>query len=251
MGVHDVGRSLLVRCLLRRGLGAFALLAALCTLVSAQETWPNRPIKLVVPLTAGGGVDMMARITAQHLSDQLGQRVLVENQGGAGGTIAANMVAHSRPDGYTLIFQSVSSAVVNAYVYKNLQYDPIKDLIPVTLAGRFPLVLVANPDLPAKDMGELIRLLKANPGKYKCSVARSGNHNAGDRRIVAGRTNGVRNLVESEFPARIEGVRPVDRNPGNLIDDFKQDVLVFRVFFCFGHLSIFRSMRKLKGQVRI
>jgi tripartite-type tricarboxylate transporter receptor subunit TctC len=182
MGVHDVVRSLLVRCLLRRGLGAFALLAALCTLVSAQETWPNRPIKLVVPLTAGGGVDMMARITAQHLSDQLGQRVLVENQGGAGGTIAANMVAHSRPDGYTLIFQSVSSAVVNAYVYKNLQYDPIKDLIPVTLAGRFPLVLVANPDLPAKDMGELIRLLKANPGKYSYGSSGVGTmpHLAGE-----------------------------------------------------------------------
>src|SRR5262245_48864565 len=86
--------------------------------------------------------------------------------GRGGGTIAANMVARARPDGYTLIFQSVSSAVVNALVYKNLPYDPVKDLIPVTLAGRFPLVLIANPDVPAKDLGELIALLKANPGKY-------------------------------------------------------------------------------------
>ena len=87
-----------------RFVGALALVGVCCTLASAQEAWPSRPIKLVVPLTAGGGVDMMARLTAKHLSDQLGQQVVVENQGGAGGTIAANMVARSRPDGYTLIF---------------------------------------------------------------------------------------------------------------------------------------------------
>jgi tripartite-type tricarboxylate transporter receptor subunit TctC len=167
-------------------LGALALLAGLCCAVcdpaSAQETWPSRPIKLVVPLTAGGGVDMMARLTAQHLGDQLGQQVVVENQGGAGGTIAANMVAHARPDGYTLIFQSVSSAVVNAHVYKNLQYDPIKDLIPVTLAGSFPLVLVTTPELPAQNLGELIRLLKANPGKYSYGSSGVGTmpHLAGE-----------------------------------------------------------------------
>ena len=125
---------------------------------------------------------MMARLTAQHLSDQLGQRVVVVNQPGAGGTIAANMVAHSEPDGYTLIFQSVSSAVVNALVYKNLHYDPIKDLIPVTLAGSFPLVLLADPDLPAKNLGELIRLLKANPGKYSYGSSGVGTmpHLAGE-----------------------------------------------------------------------
>ncbi len=167
---------------LRRCLGALACLVSLCGSSPAQDSWPNRPIKLVVPLTAGGGVDMTARLTAQHLSDQLGQQVVVENQGGAGGTIAAHMVARSRPDGYTLIFQSVSSAVVNALVYKNLQYDPIKDLIPVTLAGRFPLVLVVNPDLPAKDLGELIRLLKANPGKYSYGSSGVGTmpHLAGE-----------------------------------------------------------------------
>jgi tripartite-type tricarboxylate transporter receptor subunit TctC len=154
------------RRLLPRYLGALALTVAACGALPAQETWPSRPIKLVVPLTAGGGVDMMARLTAQHLSDQLGQQVVVENQGGAGGTIAANAVARARPDGYTLIFQSVSSAVINALVYKNLPYDPVKDLIPVTLAVSFPLIVVVNPDLPAKDFGALITLLKANPGKY-------------------------------------------------------------------------------------
>jgi len=86
------------RNFLARLLGVLAYLAA-CGNAPAQESWPNRPIKLVVPLTAGGGVDMMARLTAQHLSDQLGQQVVVENQGGAGGTIAANVVAHAKPDG--------------------------------------------------------------------------------------------------------------------------------------------------------
>ena len=175
-------RSLLARCFLSRCFGALALIAAASGSLSAQEAWPNRPVKLIVPLTAGGGVDMMARLTAQHLSDQLGQQVVVENQGGAGGTIAANAVARARPDGYTLIFQSVSSAVVNALVYKNLPYDPIKDLIPVTLAGSFPLVLVTNPELPAKDLGELIALLKANPGKYSYGSSGVGTmpHLAGE-----------------------------------------------------------------------
>src|SRR5262245_11505110 len=132
------------RRLLPRYLGALALIVAASAASWAQDAWPNRPIKLMVPLTAGGGVDMMARVTAQHLGDQLGQQVVVENQGGAGGTIAANAVARARPDGYTLIFQSVSSAVVNALVYKNLPYDPVQDLIPVTLAGRFPLALTSN-----------------------------------------------------------------------------------------------------------
>jgi tripartite-type tricarboxylate transporter receptor subunit TctC len=165
-----------------RCLGTLALVVASGGLASAQDSWPSRPIKLVVPLTAGGGVDMMARLTAQHLSGQLGQQVVVENQGGAGGTIAANMVARSRPDGYTLIFQSVSAAVVNALVYANLPYDPIKDLIPVTLAGTFPLVLVANPDVPAKDLGGLIALLKANPGKYSYGSSGVGTmpHLAGE-----------------------------------------------------------------------
>ena len=163
-------------------LGALALLAAACGPASAQEAWPSRPIKLVVPLTAGGGVDMTARLTAKHLSDQLGQQVVVENQGGAGGTIAAGMVARSRGDGYTLIYQSVSSAVVNALVYKNLQYDPIKDSTPVTLAVTFPLIVVVNPELPAKDLRELIALLKANPGKYSYGSSGVGTmpHLAGE-----------------------------------------------------------------------
>src|SRR5262245_57472613 len=166
----------------RRCIGVLALLAALSGAAAAQDPWPSRPIRLVVPLTAGGGVDMMARLTAQHLSAQLGQQVVVENQGGAGGTIAANMVARAQPDGHTLIFQSVSASVVNALVYKNLPYDPVQDLIPVTLAGSFPLVLIVNPDVPAKDLPALVRLLKENPGKYSYGSSGVGTmpHLAGE-----------------------------------------------------------------------
>ena len=171
----------------RRGILALlaALGAALPLSAPAQETpsvWPSRPIRLVVPLTAGGGVDMMARLTAQHLAAQLGQQVVVENQGGAGGTLAANAVARSRPDGHTLIFQSVSAAVVNALVYKSLPYDPIKDLMPVTLAVRFPLVLVAHPDVPARNLAELVTLLKTSPGKYSYGSSGVGTmpHLAGE-----------------------------------------------------------------------
>ena len=165
-----------------RGLALLAALAAASLPAAAQEAWPTKPIRMLVPLAAGGGVDMMARLTAQHLSDQLGQQVVVENQGGAGGTIASNQVAHARPDGYTLIFQSVSSAVVNAHVYKSLPYDPLKDLVPVTLAASFPLVLVVTPELPAKTLGELIALLKANPGKYSYGSSGVGTmpHLAGE-----------------------------------------------------------------------
>src|ERR1039458_8242837 len=105
-------------------------LGGLATLVAATgpavaESWRTRPIRFIVPLAAGGGVDLMARILAGRLGDALNTQIIVENQGGAGGTIAAGIVARATPDGYTFIFQSVSSAVINALVYKQLPYDPV------------------------------------------------------------------------------------------------------------------------------
>lgn len=164
-----------------RFFGALALFLALMPSF-AQSNYPAKPIRFVVPLAAGGGVDLMARITAQRLSEQLGQQVLIVNQGGAGGTIAAAAVAQSAPDGYTFLFQSMSSAVVNAVVYTNLKYDPVNDFSPVTLVARFPLVLVVNPEIPAKDLKEFIALLKANPGKYSYGSSGVGTivHLAGE-----------------------------------------------------------------------
>ena len=160
------------------GLAALALSAS----PAFGQAWPQKPIRFVVPLAAGGGVDMMARILAERLGEALGQRIIVENQGGAGGTIAAAGVARSEPDGYTFIFQSVSSAVINALVYKNLSYDPVGDFAPVTLFTRFPLVAATNVEIPAKDLKEFIALLKANPDKYSYGSSGVGTvtHVAGE-----------------------------------------------------------------------
>lgn len=144
---------------------------------SAQGSgnYPDRPIKLVVPFAAGGGIDQTARIVAQRMSEELGQQVVIENQGGGGGTIASSNVARAIPDGYTLIYHSVSSAVVNGVVYKNLNYDPVNGFAPVSLATRFPLVLIVNPKVPAKTLPEFIALLKKEPNKLNYGSSGPGS----------------------------------------------------------------------------
>jgi tripartite-type tricarboxylate transporter receptor subunit TctC len=132
---------------------------------AAQDGYPAKPIKLIVPLAAGGGIDFTARATAQKLSEVVGQQVVVENQGGGGGTIGVNAVARAAPDGYTLLYHSVSG-VVSAAVGKDLPYDWLRDLAPVSLVTRFAPVLIINPSVPANDLKEFIALAKANPGKF-------------------------------------------------------------------------------------
>jgi tripartite-type tricarboxylate transporter receptor subunit TctC len=141
---------------------------------AAQDTYPAKPIRLIVPLAAGGGIDFTARTTAQKLSDVLGQQVVVENQGGAGGTLGINAVARAAPDGYTLLYHSVSGAV-SAAVGKDLPYDWLRDLAPVSLVTRFAPVLIINPSLPAGDLKEFIALAKANPGKFSYGSSGAGS----------------------------------------------------------------------------
>src|SRR5262249_40916844 len=147
---------------------ATLVLLALCATIApsaAQESYPSKPIKLIVPLAAGGGIDFTARLTAQKLSDVLGQQVVVENQGGAGGTLGVNAVARAAPDGYTLLYHSVSG-VVSAAVGKDLPYDWLRDLAPVSLVTRFAPVLIISLAVPANDLKGFIALAKANPGKF-------------------------------------------------------------------------------------
>ena len=139
-------------------------LAGIAT-TAADETWPTRAIKVIVPVAAGGGVDTMARIMAEPLGQRLRQGVVVENMGGAGGVIATNTVAKAEPDGYTFLFDTPGQAA-GPFVHKHLAYDPIKDFAAVSLVARFPLVLVINPKVPAQNLAEFVALLKANPGKY-------------------------------------------------------------------------------------
>lgn len=146
------------------------------------DAFPSQPIKLVVPFSAGGGIDMMARIAAEKMSEYLGQNVIVQNQGGGGGVVASRSVVQAEPNGYTLIFHSVSSAVVNATVRNDLGYDPVKDFVPVSLVSQFPLVMIVNPDTPAETLPQFIDLLKKNPETYSygSSGVGSGIHLAGE-----------------------------------------------------------------------
>ena len=152
---------------------ACAAIAVSVRPAAAQSDYPSKPIKFVVPFAAGGGIDFTARATAQKLSEVIGQQVIVENQGGGGGTIATNSVVRAAPDGYTLLYHS-TTGVVSSVVGKDLAYDWLRDLAPVSLVTRFAPVLIINPSLPAKDLKEFIALAKANPGKYSYGSSGAG-----------------------------------------------------------------------------
>lgn len=151
----------------------FAALAASALVGPAfAQTYPDRTITMVVPFAAGGSTDLVARILAQKLTEQLGQSVVVENRAGAGGNIGAAAVAKAAPDGYTVLYGTISTHTLNPLMAKKSAYDPIKDFEPIALIGNIPNVLVVNPSVPAKNVQELIALAKASPNKY--SYASSG-----------------------------------------------------------------------------
>jgi tripartite-type tricarboxylate transporter receptor subunit TctC len=148
---------------------AFASLAG----VSHAQAWPSKPIRWIVPFAPGGTTDILARTIAEKLTPALGKPVIVENNPGAGGSVGATQTAKAAPDGYTIMGGTISTHAINASLYKKLPYDPVKDFVPITLIARVPNLLVVNPEVPAKNVKELIALLKANPGKY--TFASSGN----------------------------------------------------------------------------
>jgi tripartite-type tricarboxylate transporter receptor subunit TctC len=145
-------------------LAAVGALLALAAPIRAAD-YPTRPITLVVAFTPGGPSDIIARIVGKKLETLLGQTVVVENRPGAGGNIAAEVVAHSTPDGYTLLMGNNSILATNAALYKHLTYDPEKDFAPISLIGSQANILVVNPSVPAHSLKELIALCKASPGK--------------------------------------------------------------------------------------
>jgi tripartite-type tricarboxylate transporter receptor subunit TctC len=148
-----------------------AAVLLLASAVQAQGAYPNKPIRMVMPFAAGSGFDAIVRITSQKMSEELGQQVIVDNQGGAGGTIASAAVARATPDGYTLIFHSVSTAAVLPAAYQDLKYDT-RSFVPVSLVSDYPLVMAVHPDVPARTVAEFTALLKAKPDAY--SYASSG-----------------------------------------------------------------------------
>ncbi|MGB9365154.1 MAG: tripartite tricarboxylate transporter substrate binding protein [Xanthobacteraceae bacterium] len=132
----------------------------------ADETYPNRPVRIIVPFSAGGPTDIVGRVFAQKLSELLGQQFYVENKVGAGGNIGADQVAKAPPDGYTLLVATVSTHAINPGLYSKMPYDPIKDFAPISHVGITPTTLNVHPSIPAKDVKELIVLVRENPGKY-------------------------------------------------------------------------------------
>jgi len=158
--------------MMRFALSIFFLTIALD---ACAQSWPSRPIRMVVPLSPGGFADVPGRILAARLTSLLGYNVFVENRPGAGGTLGADFVAKSAPDGYTLLFTGTPH-VISAWIYKKLPYDPLKDFEPVALVASGPYVLVVNPQLPVHSVRELIAAAKAQPGKI--DYASSGNGSA-------------------------------------------------------------------------
>jgi tripartite-type tricarboxylate transporter receptor subunit TctC len=157
----------IVLTMLALGLGLIAAGSA------AAQSYPNRPVKLIVPFPAGGPPDVIARIVADSMSARLGQSVVVDNRPGAGATIGTRSVANAEPDGHTLLFASTTSLSIGPALFKNLDYDPVKSFTPVAGISIGPMVVVVHPSVPAKTVQELVAHAKANPGKlnYGAGVA--------------------------------------------------------------------------------
>jgi len=151
----------------------FAALAALAACLAAPlsaQTFPNKPIRMLVAYAPGGGTDILARTLAQAMSEDLGQPVVVENKPGASGNIAADIVAKAAPDGYTILMATVAHSI-NPGLYKALPYDSIGDFAPVSLVASVPLILLVSPTVPVSNVKELIALAKAQPGKLNNAIA--------------------------------------------------------------------------------
>lgn len=154
-----------------------AVLAAACTTALAQ-TYPNKPLRLIVPQPPGGGFDMVGRTLSEPLAAQLGQSIIVENRPGGGTVVGTDVVAKAEPDGYTLLLGASANLVLSAGLYKNLPYDPKADFVPIGIAAVFTYTLVARNDLPYSSLPEIIAAAKRNPGKltYASGGNGSGQH---------------------------------------------------------------------------
>ena len=158
-----------------RNLSALLIAATLVVaLPAAAQTYPSKPVRIVVVSTPGGSVDTLARAIAPRLSSKWSQQVLVDNRPGAGGAIAAELVAKAPPDGYTLMMGTIASLATNVSLYKSLLYDPVKDFAPITLVATQNLVLLIHPSIPSRSVKELVALAKKQPGKLTFASAGNG-----------------------------------------------------------------------------
>ena len=148
---------------------------AVAAVPAFAQSWPAKPIRVMVPFPPGGSTDIVARIVASKLEKPLGQPLVIENRGGAGGTIGAAVGAKAAPDGYMLTFGSTSTHAVAPSVYQKLEYDPVKDFAPISLVAVTPYLLAVNPKVEAKNVKELVELMKSQPGKMNYASAGVGS----------------------------------------------------------------------------
>jgi tripartite-type tricarboxylate transporter receptor subunit TctC len=157
---------------------AFIVAALACVIVSAHcaaQSYPQRPIRFVIPYAPGGNTDMIGRVLGAKLAESMGQSVIVENRGGAATLIGAENVAKSPADGYSMLLATSTTLAINPHLYKSLPYDPLKDFAPVILVARIPMVLVVHPSLPAKTARDLIALAKAKPDQLSYATQGVGS----------------------------------------------------------------------------
>ena len=154
------------------------IFAALCALAvpAFGQSYPNQPLRLIVPFPPGGVTDVMARTVAVRLAEELGQPVVVDNRAGASGIVGAEGAAHAAPDGYTLLMGNISTLAINSATFAKLPYDPVKSFAPVSMVAIQPLLIVVHPTLPAKTLAELVSLAKAKPDTLAYGTAGSSIH---------------------------------------------------------------------------
>jgi tripartite-type tricarboxylate transporter receptor subunit TctC len=160
---------------------ALVLCSLFVVAAGAQDAYPSRPVRFILPFPPGGGTDILGRVIAEQLSASLGQPVVTENRGGAGGNVGAEAAAHSAPDGYTIVLVAPSLAI-SPSLYSKLNYDPVKDLAPIGLVATVPNVMITNPAVEAKNLQEFIALARSRPGamNYGSGGAGTSNHLAGE-----------------------------------------------------------------------
>lgn len=194
---------------------AIALAAAMASTGAIAQAWPSKPISLIVPFPAGGTTDVLARALAEKLTLSLGQTVIVESKPGAGATLGADHVAKAKPDGYTLLVGAVHHAIASS-VYKKLPYDFQKDLAPITEIALVPNVLVINAITPARNVAELVAMLKAQPGKH--SYGSNGNGTA--QHLIGTQFENMTGTDYSHIPYKGSGPLTVDLLGGQITMSF-------------------------------
>ncbi len=184
-------------------LWCFAALSLVASGAGAQAAYPDKPLRLIVPFPPGGGNDILARAVGQRLAETIGQQVVVDNRGGAGGVVGTELAARSAPDGYTLLLGSLGSLAHNPALRPQLAYDPIRDFSPVTLLANSAFIIVVNPSLPAKSLTDFIALAKAKPGVLNYASAGQGSslHLTGEIFKAATRVDIVHVAYKGTAPA--------------------------------------------------